>query len=202
MTKSTVAIVILAAGASKRMKTIKQLLPWKNTTLLGNAIEQGLHSNIDKVYVVLGANSEVIKEKISSDSIQIIENKNWQQGLGNSIACAVNYFKQQNLQYNSVLITLADQPLIDANYYNLLIEYFSKSNKKIIASNINNKPSVPAIFDASYFEKLSELNQDKGAKKLIESNPEDVYMLSQNTNLIDVDTLETYKAIFNSFGRH
>lgn len=200
MIKSTMAMVILAAGASKRMKTIKQLLPWKNTTLLGNVIEQGLHSNVDAIYVVLGANSAKIKDKISNYEIQIIENKNWEQGIGSSIASAINYFKQQNIQYNSVLITLADQPLIDANYYNQLINYHLKSNNKIIASNINNKPSVPAIFDAFYFNQLSQLNQDKGAKRLIESNPNDVYMLNQNANLVDVDTLETYNAIFIKFG--
>ncbi|MBG7631334.1 MAG: NTP transferase domain-containing protein, partial [Bacteroidetes bacterium] len=56
-TEGNIAMLILAAGESKRMNGIKQLLPWKNTTLLGNAIEQGLNSNVNLVYVVLGANS-------------------------------------------------------------------------------------------------------------------------------------------------
>ena len=61
--KGNIAMVILAAGAATRMQAIKQLLPWKKTTLLGNAIEQGLQSNVDKVYVVLGANASKIKKK-------------------------------------------------------------------------------------------------------------------------------------------
>jgi molybdenum cofactor cytidylyltransferase len=36
---SHIAIVILAAGASKRMGSPKQLLKWGDGTLIGNAIE-------------------------------------------------------------------------------------------------------------------------------------------------------------------
>jgi len=35
-----VAAVVVAAGASRRMSGIKQLLPWKHTTMLGYVIEQ------------------------------------------------------------------------------------------------------------------------------------------------------------------
>jgi len=98
--KGNIAMVILAAGAASRMQAIKQLLPWKKTTLLGNAIEQGLQSNVDKVYVVLGANASKIKKQILNYPIQIIEHKNWQLGIGSSIACAINYFNENNLNYN------------------------------------------------------------------------------------------------------
>lgn len=196
-----IAMVILAAGASKRTNTIKQLLPWKSTTLLGNAIEQGFQSNVDSVYVVLGANSEVIRESISDYEIQIIENKNWKRGLGSSIACVVNYFNENALNYNALLITLADQPLVNTVYYNLLIEQFSKNKERIITSKTNNKPSVPAIFDASYFEKLSELNQDIGAKSIIKAASIDVFMVEVVINLVDVDTLKVYEKVYNDFGR-
>lgn len=199
--KGNIAMVILAAGAASRMQAIKQLLPWKKTTLLGNAIEQGLQSNVDRVYVVLGANASKIKKQILNYPIQIIEHKNWQLGIGSSIACAINYFNENNLNYNSVIITLADQPLVNSAYYNLLIERFLTKKEKIITSKTKNKPSVPAIFDVSYFKKLSELNQDKGAKELIQSVPSDVLMVNSDINLVDIDTLETYDVIYNRFGK-
>lgn len=200
--KPKIAMLILAAGEAKRMQAIKQLLPWKNTTLLGNTIEQGLNTKANDVFVVLGANSEKIKESISNYDIQIIENKNWKLGLGSSISCAINCFKDKQLNYDALLISLADQPLIPSEYYNLLIDQFSTNKEKIITSNIKNKPSVPAIFDASYFEALSKLNEDKGAKKLLQSVPNDVLIINTDIKLIDVDTDESYKAILNDFGRN
>ena len=47
-----ISTIILAAGASTRMQgTVKQLLTWGKTTLLGNAIEQ-VKPVSSQVYVV------------------------------------------------------------------------------------------------------------------------------------------------------
>jgi len=200
-TEGNIAMIILAAGESKRMNGVKQLLPWKNTSLLGNAIEQGLNSNVNEVYVVLGANSEKIEDSISKYPVQIIKNNNWIRGMGSSISSALEYFKNNTLNYKAVLITLSDQPLIDAAYFNLLIHHSSSNKEKIIASNTNNKPSVPAIFDDYYFGKLSQLNQDKGAKELLKTVYNDIFIVNTKINMVDVDTESTYKEIYNSYGR-
>jgi molybdenum cofactor cytidylyltransferase len=196
-----IAILILAAGESKRMQGIKQLLPWKNTTLLGNTIEQTLKSKATQVYVVLGANANKIAPTIALYNIQSIENKNWKNGLGNSIGCGVNYIIENQSDYDAIIITLADQPLITHAYYNSLIDEFAKKEAKIIASETNNTPSVPAIFDAQYFENLTQLNEDKGAKEILRTAQKEVYILHSNANLIDLDTASVYEELYNSFGK-
>ena len=196
-----IAILILAAGESKRMNGIKQLLPWKNTTLLGNAIEQAIQSKGNTVYVVLGANANRIASTIAHYNIQSIENKNWKNGLGNSIACGVNFLEENQLHYDAILITLADQPLITAAYYNSLIDKYAQKEAKIIASETNNTPSVPAIFDAVYFEKLAELNEDKGAKEILIAAQKEVYVLRSNTKMMDIDTQRAYEELYQSFGK-
>ena len=195
------AILILAAGESKRMNGIKQLLPWKNTTLLGNAIEQAIQSKGNTVYVVLGANANRIASTIAHYNIQSIENKNWKNGLGNSIACGVNFLKENQLHYDAILITLADQPLITAADYNALIDKYAQKEAKIIASEINNIPSVPAIFDAVYFEKLTQLNEDKGAKEILIAAQKEVYVLRSNTKMMDIDTQRAYEELYDNFGK-
>jgi molybdenum cofactor cytidylyltransferase len=196
-----IAILILAAGESKRMHGIKQVLPWKNTTLLGNAIEQAIQSKGNAVYVVLGANADRIAPTIAHYNIQTIENKNWKNGLGNSIACGIHFIKENQGDYDAILITLADQPLLTADYYNLLIDTYSQKVAKIIASETNNAPSVPAIFDALYFEKLSQLNQDKGAKEILLASENEVFVVRSNANLMDIDTPSAYEELYNNFGK-
>ncbi len=73
-----------------------------------------MESNVEEVYVCLVANAVKIKGQISNYPIQIIKHKNWEQGIGSSIAYAIKYFKQNKLDFNSILITLADQPFINA----------------------------------------------------------------------------------------
>ncbi|MDP2058234.1 MAG: NTP transferase domain-containing protein, partial [Flavobacteriaceae bacterium] len=59
--KNKIISVILAAGEAKRMGKTKQLLPWGKQTLIEHAIHQHLLANVSAVYVVLGADSENIK---------------------------------------------------------------------------------------------------------------------------------------------
>mgnify|MGYP000942001528 CR=1 FL=1 len=62
---SNIGAVILAAGASSRMHETKQLLPWKQTTLINHCIEQSAGSNAQEVFVVLGAHAENILQNLN-----------------------------------------------------------------------------------------------------------------------------------------
>lgn len=193
-------MVILAAGASSRMKAIKQLLPWKKTSLLGHSIEQGVSSKVDSVFVVLGANKEKIAPTLKDYNIQIIENENWQLGLGKSIAFAMKFLDNSPTQFNGVLITLADQPLLTASYYNQLIAEFKESKYGIVLTQQNSTIGVPAVFNENYYERLSLLNEDNGAKALIKQNLDDVRFVNSDGMALDVDTMDGYEELFKKYG--
>ena len=193
-------MIILSAGASTRMKTIKQLLPWKHTTLLGNAIEQGLASKVDSVFVVLGANKEKIIPTLKAYNIQIIENDHWQLGLGKSIACAVEFLNNSPTQFDGVLIALADQPLLDASHYNKLVAKFLKTDIGIVATQQNTIIGVPAIFSRNYFKQLMMLNKDRGAKTVIKESLDDVCIVDAEGLAGDVDNMDSYKELYFKYG--
>ncbi|MET2985398.1 nucleotidyltransferase family protein [Aureibaculum conchae] len=195
-----IAMVILAAGASIRMKAIKQLLPWKKTSLLGHSIEQSLSSKVDSVFVVLGANKEKIAPTLKDYNIQIIENEDWRLGLGKSIACAIQFLDNSPTQFNGVLIALADQPLLTASYYNKLIVEFKESKSGIVSTQQNSTIGVPAVFNENYYERLSFLYEDRGAKALIKQNLDDVRFVNPDGIALDVDTIDSYQELFKKYG--
>ena len=192
--EKNIAMVILAAGEGSRMKAIKQLLPWKESTLLVNAIEIGLKSNAISVLVVLGANSEDIRPSIGHLNIDIIENKNWRNGLGSSISCAVQHLKQNDIQVHGVLLCLADMPFVEVSHLNRLIECYHPNSHSILATGFKNGAIVPALFDAVYFSQLINLSGDKGAKQLLNIYSEilTVIKVRSEHNLIDLDTQNEY----------
>ncbi len=188
-----VAIVILAAGASSRMGRTKQLLPWKDTTLLGNAICKAKASDANSVVVVLGANATQIQIGITENDLEIVENKRWASGLGSSIACGTDFLIKKKNRPNGILIMLADQPLIDTAYLNAMMATFNPEQEVIIATAYENRAGVPALFSQNYYKKLTKLDDDSGAKKIIDRHIENVSILNLGQKTVDIDTKSDYE---------
>ncbi len=188
-----IAVLILAAGASTRMEGgPKQLLPWKNTTLLGHSIEQAKKIS-DFVFVVLGAHADKIKEIIPND-VEIINNPNWEYGMGTSISAGIKHLlNSTNSDISGLLIMLADQPFLDAPYLSQLKAEFDKGTHKIAATSYGKKLGVPAMFHPSLFLELSKLNQDVGARHIIEKYKSDTIPIFPNGKQIDIDTENEYR---------
>ncbi|MEP5341842.1 MAG: nucleotidyltransferase family protein [Algibacter sp.] len=198
-----IAIVILAAGASRRMGTPKQLLSWGNDTLLKHAVKTAVDSHACKVIVVLGANYEAIENDIKSLAITILKNDNWELGLGKSIACAANSIINSNEDFDGVLITLADQPLIDTAFLNEFITNFIPNQNQIIATSYGEeKKGVPVLFDKNYFSELEMLSDDNGAKILLKKHDTLIEVLKFKTENLDIDLKTDYNHLFKaSFGK-
>ena len=188
-----IALLILAAGSSTRMGKPKQLLPWNGTTLLGNAINNALASRSKNVVVVLGSRAEVIRSEILVDGIETVENSNWRLGLGNSIATGIKFLLKKTEDFDGVLIMLADQPLIDTDYLNLMITLFYDVPQSIVATAYENRAGVPALFHRRYFNVLAGLEEDYGAKEIIEHNETEVYKIDPTEKSFDIDTQSQYQ---------
>jgi molybdenum cofactor cytidylyltransferase len=194
---SKIAVVVLAAGASKRMGKPKQLLQWDNETLISHTIRTALKLKTGHVYVVLGANFQLIEKTINHFPITILNNKNWERGLGASIGVASKYIQRQKPETDALLFVLADQPFITASYLNDIILSFSPNENQIIASAYENqKFGVPALFDSSYFKKLGLLKDDFGAKDVLKANESFVKVLIPPVKNVDLDSKEDYERLY------
>jgi molybdenum cofactor cytidylyltransferase len=185
-----IAGLLIAAGSSKRMGKPKQLLPWGDTILLEHAIAQLKASKINKLFVVLGANFNLISSKINSEGIHIVKNKNWQMGMGTSIASGIS--KIDTGDYDAVLIALGDQPFQDSFHYDSLIDKYLE-NENIVATALEEKAIVPAVFPEQYFEQLKNLQGDAGARNILAENKENIVFVPSNGKDIDIDTPEDYE---------
>jgi molybdenum cofactor cytidylyltransferase len=193
-----IAILIMAAGTSSRMKAIKQLLPWGNTTLIGNAIKNAQDSNPTTILTVLGAYKEEIQQETDFDLMEAIYNPDWKMGLGNSIACGTKHLLEQDQEYDGILVMLCDQPFIDRQYLNTLIDNFINSNHTIVATNYTNRVGVPAIFGKIHFKALQTLDSDFGAKDIIKTHINSALTISPNGKEVDIDTMEEYERLLKS----
>jgi molybdenum cofactor cytidylyltransferase len=186
-------IIILAAGASGRLGKPKQNLIYKGKTLLQSAVNIANDSKCIPVLVVLGANADEIQPTIEKLPVTILHNKIWQEGIASSIRLGIAELEKIEPKVDSAILMLCDQPFVDAELINKLIQ--SKSEKGIVASAYNDTIGVPVLFDACYFEELLQLKGDEGAKKLLLKHPDDVVMIPFPLGSVDIDTIEDYEKI-------
>lgn len=197
---TNVGAVVLAAGTSSRMQEIKQLLPWKETNLISHVIGQLQQSEASHIFLVLGAYHKEILNEIDTENITVIINNNWTLGMGSSIAKMASYIEEKYLELDALLLATVDQPLLELNTYNKLINS-SISRDRIIATSYGKSYGIPAVFGREYFSELSLLNKDVGAKNVIKNHLRHLILIDDSNAEIDLDTIELYKKYYPIYGK-
>ncbi|MEP2670327.1 MAG: nucleotidyltransferase family protein [Cyclobacteriaceae bacterium] len=187
-----IPILLLAAGSSSRMGQSKQLLLIHGKPLLQQTAEELVAANTGDVIVVLGAQAEAHKKVIASTVLHIIENDQWQNGMGSSIKLGLQFIEDQIPEAQAVIISVCDQPHLNKSHIQEIATTYLNSKSPIIASAYNKTAGVPVLFDRSHFMALSQIEDKEGAKKVIQQNINLVKTVSFPLGVIDLDTKEDY----------
>jgi molybdenum cofactor cytidylyltransferase len=189
---SAIGLIILAAGASTRMGTPKQLLTYKNDTLIQTAVKTALRSKGFPVVVVLGAHKELMKAELSNFPVFTADNPDWEEGMGASIRTGLEMVCQVHPLVEAVVVMLCDQPFVSATLINQLIDQYKSTGAAIVASVYENAVGVPALFSQKLFAELRALQGNEGARKLIKEHQAEVLPVPFPAGSIDIDTPEDY----------
>jgi molybdenum cofactor cytidylyltransferase len=183
-----IAIVILAAGASKRMGVPKQLLRHRGRTLLGHAVEAALGSTCRPVVIVLGANAEQIQPEVEGLPVQIVRNPHWAEGLSSSIRAGIEALVSAAEPPEAVILALCDQPFVCSDDIEALVTAYRSTKRPIIASQYAGTLGAPALFAQSFLPELLGLAGDSGAKQVIQRNLATVWSVPCPHGAVDLDT--------------
>ena len=191
-------IIILAAGNSSRLGKSKQLLFYKEKTLLQHIIDEAINAFLQPVVVVTGANSEPISEAINHQPIHVVNNKHWQEGMASSIVAGLCAISSIHKKKEDVMIAVCDQPFVSSTLFTSLCNKRKESNKGIVACTYANTTGTPVLFAPAYFEELLQLSGEGGAKKIIARYPHDVETVLFPKGNIDIDTEDDYFTLLHN----
>jgi molybdenum cofactor cytidylyltransferase len=187
-----IAILILAAGASTRFGSPKQLLKYDGITLLRRTVETVLLSKVKSVHVVLGFESEKMQLEIANLPVDVVINPNWQHGISTSIRSGIQSLEPS---IDAAIIVLCDQPKLSTDTLNTLIDTYTSTQTPIVTCRYAGTVGVPAMFDRCVFPELLSLEGDHGAKKIIERYTEERIEIDFSGGEIDIDTITDKRQI-------
>lgn len=194
--------MVLAAGASTRMGTAKQLLKVAGETLLRRAVSAAFGSSCQPVIVVLGSQAEALRIELADTAAHTVVNPSWAEGMGASIRCGLTALEELTKpKVEAVVLTLCDQPLVTASVIQRLLAAYQTTRSRLVVSEYQalgeTIRGVPALFRRDLFSELMALQGAAGARRIISRWESEATIVAVPEGGFDVDTWGDYQALQN-----
>ena len=184
-------IIILAAGESKRMGTPKQVLAYKGSSLLLNAVDIAIKSKYFPITVVVGAHKNLVAPALEGLPINIIDNAAYKDGIGTSIRMGLIGSYMITKELDSVIIVTSNQPSVNLEIIDQLYDAAKKTDKEIVNFDLTGE-IFPVLVKRSLFEPMLDLGNDDSFKLFCANNKEKILTLSTDQHLHSINTKEDY----------
>lgn len=180
--------IILAAGASTRLGSPKQLLLVDGQPLVVRAAQAALTAGAWPVVVVLGAHAELIRPTLARLPVLTVENSAWPEGMAASIRTGITTLGQFSRTLDATLIALCDQPAFNATVIAQLLAAQRATGRSIIAARYAGRHGAPALLMRAHFPALAALTGEAGARELLNGDAAQVTAVDLPALAHDLDT--------------
>jgi molybdenum cofactor cytidylyltransferase len=187
-----IGVVLLAAGTAARYGASKLVLELDGMPLVRRAARAAL--SVGATTVVTGAHRAPVEGALAGLPVLLAFNSAWEEGMGSSIACGVRALSSHAPQISALIVTLADQPLIENEQLGEIVQAHVRLPNRIIAAGHLSATGPPCLFPREYFDALSRLNGQRGAHSLLEQYSDIVEIVPMPRSAVDVDTPQDYAA--------
>ncbi|MEP5729656.1 MAG: nucleotidyltransferase family protein [Sulfitobacter sp.] len=187
-------IIILAAGASSRMRGRDKLLEdIDGSSLLRRQVNVALHAKIGPVYVALPVSPHPRYTVLQGADVQIISVVDAQEGMGASLRTA---FAALPSQAQCAMLLLADLPDLEVSDLQKIHGAIDLDGPALIWRGITQEgaPGHPIVFHNNLFAEFAKLTGDSGGREVVAVAQGHVVhvALSGNRARNDLDTPEEW----------
>jgi molybdenum cofactor cytidylyltransferase len=184
---SHIHVVVLAAGASSRFGSTKQLVRVNGRPLMHTVVSRAVELAGHSVTVVLGAHAGELAPLLKHSPASVAVNRDWSEGIASSIREGLAHAPSTA---DGVLIVLADQAAVTIEDLRRLAGAWRRNPASIAAAQYAGGVGVPAIFPRWCFRELNELRGDRGAQALLQRHVDRLVRLPMPSAELDIDRPE------------
>ena len=195
MTKN--AIVLLAAGQSRRMgDTNKLLMPLNNEPLIRHSAKLFMSLPNSRVYVVLGHQAEEVSKALENLDVCFVFNESYREGQRSSVFSGLSASREAE----NYMVSPADLPRLTKNdCQNLIHSHTEKLEGSITIPICRGQNGMrrgnPIVLSPQARETVVSGGINLGCRGLIERQPELInsYLSKSEGFFYDIDTPDSYR---------
>lgn len=184
MDTAELQIIVLAAGASTRFGSPKQIAPVQGVPLLPLMLSRATAVAGHAVSVVLGAHCAEIAPALGRSAVSLVVNREWSEGIAASIRAGLLSLPGSCA---AALLLLADQAAVTAADLQRLVDTWRRSPRAIVAAQYGGGYGVPAVFPRAEFPGLLRLRGEQGAEMVLRGPTVELIGVPMPSAATDID---------------
>lgn len=188
--RRVIAVIVLAAGGSRRLGRPKQMEELAGESLLARSVRVAGEAGLGRVYAVVSADDSAVIAEARGLGCEVVLNREAEEGMASSIRAGVRALGDGA---TGAMVMTCDQPAVSPAHLRLLA---AGADGEVAASAYAGRRGVPAYFPASVFAELLELRGDQGARELLRS----ARTFELQDGELDIDTAEDLERARTLFG--
>jgi molybdenum cofactor cytidylyltransferase len=198
MTQKWITGVVLAAGASRRLGRPKQVLPYRDTTLLGATLDLARGVGFDQLIVTLGGAAREVRDAVPLDGVDVVALDELGADFGSGCSASLRVaLRQVDPQAAGIVLMVGDQPRLDPATLRRIVTDGPAAD--ITVCRYADGLGHPFWFSRNMFDELSQLRGDKGVWKLLHAGRHPLREIAVDGPApLDVDTWEDYRRLIES----
>ena len=197
-------VVILGAGASRRMGRPKLTLPWNDSVIVDHLITEWRKLGAAQIAIVVSADNARLLDTLDRIALcqsQRIANPDPDRGMFSSIQCAAHWSGWEP-GLTHMVVTLGDQPHLKESTLERLVNAGSKLPSHVCQPAIQGRPKHPVLLPWADFEELQTSRQPTFAHFLQERQNRRHLVDTDDPGLkLDIDTPDDYRQALKLSGQ-
>jgi len=182
----SVAGVLLAAGTSSRFGDRNKLLATvEGQPVVRRAGRALADAGLDPLVAVVGYDAARIRESLDDLGFTAVRNPHYGDGQATSVRIGAKAIGDAT----AAVFGLGDMPWIDPGTVETLVAAYRAGQGTALAPAYEGERGNPVLFDAQYFESLTDLSGDTGGRRILLENDDAALVAVDDPGIRrDVDT--------------
>jgi len=174
------------------MGQTKQLLPWGETTILGQTLAAVQASLVHDILVVSGHQGQAVARVAAEAGLKTVHNPGYAAGMLSSLQVALGALAEDRA---AVLVVLADQPMLAPATIDAILAAYWQGRGSLVAPQYQGRRGNPVLIDRRHFGALLALPSGEAPRALLGRHPEALHLVQVDDPAVlrDLDDPEDYR---------